>query len=88
MNYLISVAGNDYSVPAESLSIGPFSQANRRACVSVNIIDDAIAENLESFSATLESSSDSPDQLTIDPSLARVDIQDNDGIKLQAYYLI
>lgn len=81
----------DYSVPLVSLSIGPFSQANRRACVNVNIIEDSIAENLESFSAMLESSSDSPGQLTINPDTTRVDIQDNDGefgtLNLIAYFI-
>ena len=76
---MISDAGIDYSIPAGSLSIGPFSEASRRACVTVNIINDDIAENLESFSAMLESSSDSPDQLIISPDTTRVDIQDNDG---------
>lgn len=76
---MISVEDADYSVPTESLSIGPFSQASRRACVSVNIINDAIAENLESFLATLEPNSNSPDQLTISPGTTRVNIEDNDG---------
>ena len=76
---MILDAGIDYSVPAGSLSIGPFSQTSRRACVTVNIINDDIAENLESFSAMLEPSSNSPDQLTISPDTTRVDIRDNDG---------
>ena len=76
----ISVEDADYSVPAESLSIGPFSQASRRACVTVNINDDEIVENLESFSAMLESSSNTPDQLTISPGTTRVNIEDNDGM--------
>jgi hypothetical protein len=76
---MISVEGADYSIPSESLSIGPFSQASRRACVTVNINNDDIAENLESFSAMLEPSSDSPDQISITPVTTRVDIEDNDG---------
>lgn len=79
MIFVISDVDIDYSVPPGSLSIGPFSQASRRACVTVNIIDDDIAENLESFSAMLVSNSNSPDQLTINPDTTTVNIQDNDG---------
>ena len=72
-------AGGDYSITSSSVTIGPFSQASRRACVTVDITDDTVAENLETFSAMLVGSSNSPDRLTITPSSTSVDILDNDG---------
>ena len=59
--------------------IGPLSAAQRRACINVDINDDPIPEDPESFTAVLQPS---PDPLiSIDPSQdeATVTIIDNDG---------
>ena len=76
---IISDSNSDYSITSSSVTIGPFSQASRRACVTVDITDDTVAENLETFSAMLVISSNSPDRLTITPSVTVVAILDNDG---------
>ena len=77
-------AGGDYSITSSSVTIGPFSQASRRACVTVDITDDTVAENLETFSAMLVLSFNPANQLqlTITPSKTLVNILDNEGEKL------
>ena len=79
VSLFISVQNSDYVIPSTSLEIGPFSQNGRRACVDVNITDDRIAENVESFAAMLVARPSSPPLLVIDPADTTVDIEDNDG---------
>ena len=62
-----------------SISIGPFSQSSRSACVDVNIIDDGRAENDESFLAMILPTNRSPPDLVISPANTTVNIEDNDG---------
>ena len=63
-------------------TIGPFSQNSRRACVTVQITDDGIAENVESFLAMLVVNATAPSLLLIQPANTTVNILDNDGEQL------
>ena len=80
LSYLISAMGSDYVI--NTLSIGPFSEDNRTACVDVQITDDERAENTELFMAMLVASSNSPPLLVIEPENTTVTILDNDGENL------
>lgn len=76
----ISAQNVDYGM---TVTIGPFSQDNLRACVTIQITDDGIAENVESFLAMLVVGVSAPPLLVIDPANTTVNILDNDGEQVQ-----
>ena len=66
-------APDDYDSVLEELT---FSAGLERQCVDVPIQDDDVAEGLEDFTAGLTTS---VDRVILDPDVATVNIEDNDG---------
>ena len=75
--YIYTESGEDYDGISAIVS---FAACQRRACVMVNITDDEILENIESFNFTLERTSELDTNITLDPVDGVVQINDNDGI--------
>jgi len=75
-NFLLSAMMDlDYEAIIYMLT---FSSDQMEITVPVNITDDLVDEDIEQFSAELTSMED-PLIVTLDPSMARIDISDNDG---------
>ena len=58
-----------------------FTDCRESACASIAIVDDAIAEDTESFTISLELRSNLTSQVKITPEIAVFTILDDDGIK-------
>ena len=56
-----------------------FASCDTRACTSVTIFDDDIAENAENFFVSLLRTDQLDSRITLSPNLAEVEILDNDG---------
>lgn len=65
----------------------PFTDLRRKICLNVEILEDVVIENDESFSILLERSSNVPPTvpLIIEPEISTVKIMDNDGIVYLIY---
>ena len=78
----LSVAPGDYGALAD-FSVGPFSDSVRQLSFNVSIVDDMIPEDDEDFTASLTLAPADRTRLgtrvTVDPDLATVTIEDNDG---------
>ena len=75
----LSIAPSDYSALADFL-LGPFSNTVRRLSFNVSIVDDMIPENNEDFTASLTLAlAGLGNRVTVDPDLATVTIEDDDG---------
>ena len=78
----LSVAPGDYGALA-GFSLGPFSDSVRQLSFNVSIVDDMIPEDDEDFTARLTLAPADRTRLgtrvTVDPDLATVTIEDNDG---------
>ena len=72
----MNVVGGDYGQFDQTVT---FSQTSERFFIPVNIVDDAILENTESFLVQAELVSNDAPGVTIDPSETTVTIEDNDG---------
>ena len=72
--YIYYTAGSDYS-PIGPLSL-TFDESTDSIEVTVPIIEDNIAEDIESFNGLLSTSENS---VVLDPSLAIIQIEDNDS---------
>ena len=79
----LSIAPGDYGALTD-FSLGPFSNSVRQLSFNVSIVDDMIPENNENFTASLTLAPADRARLgtrvTVDPDLATVTIEDNDGI--------
>ncbi|MDD9869128.1 MAG: hypothetical protein OXU50_04460, partial [Gammaproteobacteria bacterium] len=77
-----SAGGADYTAITNQRA-GPFGDSRRSECFLVEIIDDAIPENAETFPLALSSPPGTTlDGLTISPSRATVTIEDDDTITI------
>ena len=56
-----------------------FDSCAKRSCASVNIVDDVILEDIESFFASLARSTGLDTRITLDPVDAEIEITDDDG---------
>ena len=78
----LSIAPGDYGALA-GFSLGPFSNSVRQLSFNVSIVDDMIPEDDENFTARLILAPADRTRLgtrvTVDPDLATVTIEDNDG---------
>ena len=78
----LSIAPSDYGALA-GFSLGPFSNSVRQLSFNVSIVNDTIPEDDEDFTASLTLSPADRARLgthvTVDPDLATVTIEDNDG---------
>ena len=63
-----------------------FHACQDTACVSIPIVDDDIAENDESFTVSLERTSDLDSRISLSPDTALVTILDDDGNKLSYHH--
>ena len=71
--------GNTDFTPISNLSVGPFSNTTRRQCFSVEITNDMIPEDMESFFLDLTTRpGDTLPRVTISPDEAEVTINDDD----------
>ena len=59
----------------------PFDACDRRSCVNITITDDEVLENLELFSVTLRRNGLDP-RISLDPTVAEIQITDNDGMSV------
>ena len=79
----LSTAPSDYGALA-GFSLGPFSNSVRQLSFNVSIVDDMIPEDDEDFTARLTLAPADRTRLgtrvTVDPDLATVTIEDNDGM--------
>ena len=68
----------DYVTTSKILN---FTAGEHSKCVSLSIMDDNIAERVESFYVTLERTSDLDDRITLDPAAVHglIQIVDDDG---------
>ena len=57
-----------------------FSSCETRKCINVTIVNDAIAEDTEFFTAHLGRTDGLDPRITLDPDNATVYINDNDGM--------
>ena len=62
-----------------------FDSCTERSCASVNIVDDLILENIESFFASLTRSTGLDIRITLDPVNAEIEITDDDGTRTTTY---
>ena len=62
-----------------------FDSCTGRSCASVNIVDDLILENIESFFASLARSTGLDIRITLDPVNAEIEITDDDGTRTTTY---
>ena len=78
----LSTAPSDYGALA-GFSLGPFSISVRQFSFNVSIVNDMIPEDDEDFTASLTlvpaDRARLGTRVTVDPDLATVTIQDNDG---------
>ena len=78
----LSIAPGDYGAPS-GFSLGPFSNSVRQLSFNVSIVDDAIPENDEDFTANLTLAPADRARLgnrvTVNPDVATVTIEDDDG---------
>ena len=78
----LSIAPGDYGALTD-FAVGPFSDSVRQLSFNVSIVDDMIPENNENFTARLTLAPADRTRLgtrvTVDPDLATVTIEDNDG---------
>ena len=56
-----------------------FSSCETRACTSLTILDDIVAELTERFSVKLNRTDGLDQRITLDPVMAEVEIMDKDG---------
>ena len=80
-HFLYIVASADYM--SVSMTLGPFTSQQPRQCFNVPIINDAILERNETFTARLtlipaSVTTISPDRIIVDPPETTVLITDND----------
>jgi len=76
----LSIAPSDYDALTGFL-LGPFSESVRQLFFSVSIVNDAIPEDDEDFTARLTlSPADVGKSVTVDPDLATVTILDEEGM--------
>ena len=57
-----------------------FAACQRKSCILVNITDDEILENIESFNFTLERTSELDSRISLEPVDGVVYINDDDGM--------
>ena len=75
----LSIAPSDYGALTDFL-LGPFSNSVRQLSFNVSIVNDAIPEDDEDFTARLTlSPADVGKSVTVDPDLATVTILDDEG---------
>ena len=78
----LSIAPGDYGALTD-FPLGPFSDSVRQVSFNVSIVDDMIPEDDEDFTARLTLAPADRTRLgtrvTVDPGLATVTIEDNDG---------
>ena len=78
----LSIAPSDYGA-LTGFSLGPFSNSVRQLSFYVSIVNDTIPEDNEDFTASLTLAPADRARLgnrvTVDPDLATVTIQDDDG---------
>ena len=72
------MSGEDYDGITDA--IVSFAACQRRSCVLVNITDDEILEDIESFTFTLERTSELDASITLEPVDGTLEIIDNDGM--------
>ena len=76
--FLLLPGNNDFT-PINNLDVGPFSNTQRRQCFSVEIIDDMIREDMETFFLVLTTRpGEMLNRVTISPDEAEVTINDDD----------
>ena len=76
----LSIAPSDYGALTDFL-LGPFSNSVRQLSFNVSIVNDAIPEDDEDFTARLTlSPADVGKSVTVDPDLATVTILDDEGM--------
>ena len=83
---LFSVSGtSDFSPLENEVLVIPFTTAiNNSVCRDVNVTDDMIVEDNETFTITIETSN--PNDVIMGPSIAIVTIVDDDGKYNQPNY--
>ena len=83
---LFSVSGaSDFSPLANEVLLIPFTTAiSNSVCRDVNVTDDMIVEDNETFTITIETSN--PNDVIMGPSIAIVTIVDDDGKYNQPNY--
>ena len=62
-----------------------FGACAKRQCLTVDIIDNNLIEDTETFTLTLLRGS--PDDIMLDPTVATVSIEDEDGTFVGTVYL-
>ena len=60
-----------------------FDTCQRRSCVDVVIVNDAVLENMELFTVTLERTSGVDHTIELNPVDGQIEITDNDGVQNQ-----
>ena len=79
MYLFLFLPGNNDFTPINNLDVGPFSNTQRRQCFSVEIIDDMIREDMETFFLVLTTRpGEMLNRVTISPDEAEVTINDDD----------
>ena len=64
-----------------------FDACEKRKCVNVNITDDMIPEQNESFTYHLRRTPDLHERISLNPVDGRVNITDNDGMYIRIAFL-
>ena len=75
--YLFAVTPTDYGAVDIILM---FAACQRRSCVDVPIVDDAIFENTELFKVTLERTPGLNNTIKLKPVDQQIEITENDGV--------
>ena len=76
-NFLL--ANDDYI--AISGLVLPFSSLQSRISISVTLLNDNLAEDVEDFTVSLQTAMPPPSRVEVDPATATISIEDRDGKK-------